>query len=63
MGEAVPLLTFAESTLIGQQLHDHWEKMAGQAPLGREDQAWGHVVRHVLMLAADAVDSRDGGDG
>jgi hypothetical protein len=57
------LLTFAEAGLVGEALHDHWEKMAGQAPLTREDMAWGDMVQFVLRKARDAVDAREGGGG
>jgi hypothetical protein len=57
-----PLLTFAEAETVGAQLHDHWTKMAGKAPMAREDMAWADLVQRVIRLARDVVDAREGGD-
>lgn len=58
-----PLLTFDEAETVGAQLHDHWAKMAGEAPMPREDMGWADLVQRVVRLARDAVDAREGGDG
>lgn len=50
-----PLLTFAQAEEVGQRLHDHWQKMAGEAPLARDDMGWGDVVQQVIRLARDVV--------
>src|SRR5688500_7026878 len=48
-----PLITFAQAEAIGQQLHDHWLKMAGSAPMDRDDQGWGDVVQFVIRKARE----------
>lgn len=58
-----PLITFAEAETIGQHLHDRWEKMAGTAPLQRDDLAWPDMVQFVLRTARDVVDQREVGGG
>ena len=55
-----PLLTFAQAEAVGQALHDHWEKMAGSAPLHREDQGWGDIVQFVIRTARGIVETGDG---
>jgi hypothetical protein len=55
-----PLLTFAEAETVGAQLHDHWLKMAGEVPMGREDCGWADIVQQVLRRARDVVDGREG---
>jgi hypothetical protein len=57
---APPLLTFAQAEQIGQDLHDHWEKMAGAAPMGRDDLGWADLVQRVVRLARDVA---GGGNG
>lgn len=59
----LPLITFAEAEAIGQRLHDHWERMAGNAPLQRDDMGWGDLVQQTLRFARDVVDSRQPSDG
>ena len=54
-----PLLTFAEAESIGEQLHDHWEKMAGAAPMERGDMGWADLVQQVIRRARDVVAQRE----
>lgn len=54
------LLTFAQAEFVGEQLHDYWQQMAGEAPLRRDDTAWGDVVQFVLRKARDARDASNG---
>jgi hypothetical protein len=55
-----PALTFAEAETVGRQLHDHWTKMAGKAPMERDDYGWADLVQVTLRLARNVVDARDG---
>lgn len=55
------LITFAEAETIGEQMHDHWEKMAGEAPMTRDDTAWGDLVQFVIRKANDVWAAREGG--
>jgi hypothetical protein len=57
------LITFAEAEAVGERLHDHWQKMAGKAPLKRDDMGWADLVQQVMRFAADAVEAREAGDG
>jgi hypothetical protein len=56
--EASPL-SFGEAERVGQRLHDHWEKMAGAAPLARDDTGWGDVVQQTMRFARDEIARRD----
>lgn len=62
------LLTFAEAETLGEALHDHWVKMAGEANApSRTDLAWPDVCQFVLRKAGEIIDQREsameGGDG
>lgn len=52
------LLTYSRAEAIGRELHDHFEKMAGSAPLDREDMAWGDIVQFVIRKAREGQDGR-----
>ena len=55
--EASPI-SFGEAEAVGQRLHDHWEKMAGEAPLSRNDTGWGDIVQQVMRFTRDAIAGR-----
>lgn len=50
-----PLLSFDDAQKVGQQLHDHWVKHAGAAPMGREDMGWGDLVQFVVRHAREVA--------
>jgi hypothetical protein len=57
---APPLISFDEAQAIGEVLHDHWKKMAGDAPLARDDMGWGDIVQLVIRSARGTVEERKG---
>lgn len=48
-----PLVSFERAQAIGEELHDHWEKMAGQAPMRRDDMGWADIVQRVVRATRD----------
>jgi hypothetical protein len=50
---APDLLTFSQAEALGREIHDHWEKMAGSAPLSRDDCGWADIVQLVIRRARD----------
>jgi hypothetical protein len=50
-------LTFGQAERVGVALHDRWEKMTGEAPLKRDDLAWGDVVQFVIRTAQEVIGS------
>jgi hypothetical protein len=52
--ERPPLLSFANAEKVGQELHDRWALLAGQAPpFGRDDLAWSDIAQFVVRRARD----------
>jgi hypothetical protein len=54
----MPLLAFDEAEQVGRALHDHWVKMAGEAPMGADDMGWADVVQFVARKAREIADER-----
>ena len=55
-----PLIRFAEAEAIGAELHDRWQLLSGaDAPLTRDDMAWGDVVQFVIRRAAEVASGRE----
>lgn len=50
-----PLLTFAQAIEVGRRPHDHWQKMAGSAPMERDDMGWGDLVQQCVRFSRDVV--------
>ena len=59
---ALPLLTYVEAQSVGEVLHDHWLRMTGEAPIGRDHLAWADLVQFVTRKACERVIERDGRD-
>ena len=56
--EPVPLLAFEEAEKVGRALHDHWVKMAGEAPMPAEDMGWADMVQFVARKAREIANER-----
>lgn len=63
MTTAPPILSFGEAETVGAELHDRWRAQAGDAPLTRDDMAWGDIVQFVIRRARDLVSMREAGGG
>jgi hypothetical protein len=54
MTTTLPILTYAEAQSVGEVVHDHWLRMIGEAPIGRDNLGWADLVqfRHPQGLRA-----------
>jgi hypothetical protein len=43
-------------------LHDHWVRMTGEAPIGRDNLGWADLVQFVTRKACERVVERDADD-
>lgn len=57
----LPLLSFDEAQDVGAAVHDHWLRMTGEAPIGRDNLGWADLVQFVTRKACECVVAR--GDG
>jgi hypothetical protein len=56
--EPMPMLTFTEADRVGHMLHEHWEKMADEAPMLPDDLGWADIVQFVAREARGLVRER-----
>ncbi len=58
------LLSFSEAEALGQELHDRWALMAGDAPpLRRDDYGWGDVVQFIVRRSREIATAREADGG
>lgn len=50
-----PLLSFDDAHKVGLELHDHWEKMAGIAPMPRDDMGWSDLAQFTVRKAREVA--------
>ena len=58
--KVVPILTYDEARDVGAAVHDHWLRMTGAAPIGRDDLGWADLVQFVTRKACERVVEREG---
>ena len=58
----LPLLTFDEAQSVGEAMHDHWQRITGDAPIARDNLAWADLVQFVTRKACECVIGRDAGE-
>ena len=60
--KVVPILSYDEAQDVGAAVHDHWLRMNGAAPIGRDHLAWADLVQFVTRKACERVVEREGAD-
>jgi len=55
----LPILSYDEAQYVGADVHDHWLRMTGAAPIGRDDLGWADLVQFVTRKACERVVARD----
>jgi hypothetical protein len=58
----VPILSYDEAQDVGAAVHDHWLRMTGAAPIGRDHLGWADLVQFVTRKACERVVAREGED-
>ena len=58
----LPLLSYDEAQAVGAAVHDHWLRMTGEAPLGRDHLGWADLVQFVTRKACERVVEREADD-
>ena len=58
----VPILSYDEAQDVGAAVHDHWLRMNGAAPIGRDHLGWADLVQFVTRKACERVVEREGAD-
>ena len=58
----VPILTYDEAQEVGAAVHDHWLRMTGAAPIGRDDLGWADLVQFVTRKACERMVEREGAE-
>ena len=61
--QALPLLSYDEAQSVGEDVHDHWLRMTGEAPISRDNLGWADLVQFVTRKACERVVERGTGDG
>lgn len=56
--QALPILSYDEAQKVGADVHDHWLRMTGAAPVGRDDLSWADLVQFVTRKACEHVVAR-----
>ena len=56
----VPILTYDEAQDVGAAVHDHWLRMTGEAPIGRDNLGWADLVQFVTRKACERLVEREG---
>lgn len=56
---ALPILSYDEAQDVGAALHDHWLRLTGAAPIGRDDLGWADLVQFVTRKACERVVARE----
>ena len=59
---AIPLLSYDEAQQVGVAVHDHWLRLTGAAPIGRDDLGWADLVQFVTRKACERVVARGDAD-
>jgi hypothetical protein len=59
---ALPILSYDEALAVGADVHDHWQRMTGAAPIGRDDLSWADLVQFVTRKACERMVERAGAD-
>ena len=57
--ELMPKLNYDDALAVGEALHDHWLKMAGSAPIERDNLAWADMVQFVSRTARARLAARE----
>jgi hypothetical protein len=60
--KVVPILTYDEAQDVGAAVHDHWLRMTGEAPIGRDNLGWADLVQFVTRKACERVVEREATD-
>ena len=55
----LPILTYDEAQDVGAAVHDHWLRMNGEAPIGRDHLGWADLVQFVTRKACERVVERE----
>ena len=55
----MPILSFDEAQKVGADVHDHWLRLTGEAPIGRDDLGWADLVQFVTRKACERVVARE----
>ena len=55
----LPILSYDEAQAVGAAVHDHWLRMTGTAPGGRDDLYWADLVQFVTRKACERVVERE----
>lgn len=56
----MPILSYDEAQAVGAEMHDHWLRMTGEAPIRRDDLGWADLVQFVTRKACERVIAREG---
>lgn len=54
-----PLLSYDEAQDVGAAVHDHWLRLTGEAPIGRDNLGWADLVQFVTRKACERVVERE----
>ena len=60
--KTMPLLSYDEAQEVGAAVHDHWLRLTGEAPIGRDDLGWADLVQFVTRKACERVVEREAAD-
>jgi predicted protein tyrosine phosphatase len=55
----MPILSYDEAQDVGAAVHDHWLRMTGEAPIGRDQLGWADLVQFVTCKACERVVERE----
>ena len=58
----MPVLSYDEAQEVGAAVHDHWLRLTGEAPIGRDDLGWADLVQFVTRKACERVVEREAAD-
>ena len=58
----LPILSFDEAQAVGSEMHDHWLRLTGAAPIPRDNLGWAALVQFVTRKACERVLGRLGDD-
>ena len=58
----MPILSFDEARMVGADVHDHWLRLTGAAPIARDDLGWADLVQFVTRKACERMVEREGAD-
>lgn len=56
---AFPILSYDEALSVGADVHAHWQRMTGAAPIGPDDLSWADLVQFVTRKACECIVARE----